>query len=56
MLNISCDKRISFERFEKQVGHYFKAYPNLDIKEYYEKLTGRKVGNISKSSKKSKKL
>lgn len=54
-LNISCDKSISFETFEKQVGHHFKAYPNLDIKEYYERLTGRKVGT-KPSRKKDKKL
>ena len=57
MLNISIrDKKISFETFKKNVGHYFKAYPNLDIKEYYERLTGRKVGNSGTKLKKGKKL
>ena len=56
MLNISIrDKKISFEKFEKLVGKYFKAYPNINIEDYYENLTGRKVGNRG-TGKKTKKL
>lgn len=56
MLNISIrDRRISFEKFKKLVGHHFKAYPNLSIEDHYTKLTGRKVATKS-SGKKSKEL
>ena len=54
MLNISIrDKRISFEKFKKLVGHHFKAYPNLSIEEYYERLTGRSAKKPTKKNSKS---